>query len=298
LWNAGALQRWSNADGLIRELYTDADHNSYKTVDSISGTDYLDQLDGDVASFCNNATENCPPDGDIPDWIGTTWGSEPTGDGHKAPYGSLVAKSDGEYETLGTNASVSVPSSHDLALFYWDTTTSDNAGSVKVTVATDSIQCTFNDESIAAQGEIRGSTPVQLIPYPTLNVSNDSTTAKIPVTIVGCADYSPSFDILRDGSPIISDDTMVYVANKGVTLENYKVGNTISQPSCDDGQKLMDLKLSLNRKDVIDALAPDGQCTNGVNSFKLEIGSDTNGWYAGTGTITLTNCQESASPGV
>jgi len=282
LWNSGSLNpkgRFSNADGQVRDLITD----SYKP-------DYLDQLDPDVQAWCVDNPAECP--GGIPSNIGRTDLST------KPPYpiGALVGSVaiGGLYDLLGTTATVDVPQGADLNLAYWDINNFDNSGSVTATVATDAIQCAVEVGGevvpIAAQGELRGSYPVQVEYFPTLNVENKSSRANLPVTIAGCAANSDyPLDIQPDGSPIISDDTQVYVAGKLVTLTRFHVSDMISAP-CDNGQPLADLKLDLNRKSVIDAVAPGGQCINGVNSFKLEIGSDTNGWFAGTGTITLKKC--------
>jgi hypothetical protein len=47
-----------------------------------------------------------------------------------APYGALVGRIDSTYYLLGTSFNQAVTSSGQLFLFYWDTQTSDNFGSV------------------------------------------------------------------------------------------------------------------------------------------------------------------------
>jgi hypothetical protein len=291
LWNAGPIPRWSNADGLSVGFFTDAAHDSYKTVDPVSGMSYLDQLDPEVADFCAAQPAECPG-GNIPNQIGQDWGDGPTGGVFSTPppYGKLVGKIGTTYKELGTNATINVASGETLKLFYWDQGPQcydDNTGSVEITIAEDSIQCKVDSTPIAAQGDVRGNSPVQVVYEPTLNVDNRSKTANMPVTIVGC-DYG--FTIQPNGSPIINGNTQVFVANNPVSLTRFHVGNSISRPTCENGQALPDLKLDLNRLSFINAVAPGGKCTNGVNSFKLEIGSDTNGWFGGTSTINLNHC--------
>jgi hypothetical protein len=285
LWNSGANPRWSNADGHIDELST----VPFTVFDPVSGMNYLDQLDPEVAAFfAPNA---------IPSVIGNQRVG-PTGNGFTAPFGALVGNvgqvsNSSDFRLLGTNAMVTVGFGERLKLFYWDTFTPDNTGSVEVTVAEDSIQCAVDDTPIVSQGDVRGNTVVDIVYNPTLNVDNKSKTANYPTTIVGCADYDPSFVIQSNGSPIINGtaaNTQVLVNGTPVTLTGFHVANTISRPSCDNGQALPDLKLDLNRLSLINAVAPGGQCTNGLNSFKLEIGSATNGWFGGTSTMTLSHC--------
>jgi hypothetical protein len=292
LWNAGPIPRWSNAAGLTQDFFTDASHNSYKTVDLLSGMTYLDQLDPQVAAFCSAQPAECPM-ATIPNKIGESFPNT-AGDNFLAPFGALVGKVETTYHLLGTHATVPVPEGTELKLFYWDWVQPiDNTGSVNVTVSTDSIQCMDNSTPIAAQGDVRGNTVVDVVYNPTLNVDNKSKTANYPTTIVGCADYGPPFVIQSNGSPIINgtaSNTQVFVAGTEVTLTGFHVADTVSRPSCENGHPLPDLKLDLNRLSLINAVAPGGKCTNGINSFKLEIGSETNGWFAGTSTMTLSHC--------
>jgi hypothetical protein len=261
LWNAGALPRWSNADGLIQQLIA-------------TGTDDSGQAPG---------TE-----------IGIDWPTNHTEGTFTEDFGTLVGAVGANRFTLGTSFNSTPPAMGTLKLFYWDVNAGDNTEKVTVRVAEKSIQCeTPNNNPAVATGIARGNLEVELVYNPELNVDNTSKNANHPTTIVGCADYDPSFVIQSNGSPIINgsvSNTKVFVNGKAVTLSGFSVADKISQPSCDSGQPLPDLKLDLNRLSLINAVAPGGACTNGLNSFKLEIGSDTNGWFAGTNTMTLSNC--------
>lgn len=98
IWNAGALPRWSNADGLITDL-------------TATGTD----ASGEAA--------------------GTQIGSVfplYTASGLTAPYGALVGSINGVYKLLGTNFSGPAWSSGDLYLYYWDSNNEDNSESIAV----------------------------------------------------------------------------------------------------------------------------------------------------------------------
>lgn len=94
LWNAGALPRWSNADGLDNDpLYA-------------TGSDESGQPAGTLIG-------------------GTSFGYW-TQNGLTARYGSLVGEITGTYFLLGTNFSSSAPSSGNLKLYYWDANFHDN----------------------------------------------------------------------------------------------------------------------------------------------------------------------------
>jgi hypothetical protein len=93
LWNAGLLPRWSNADGLIVDLYA-------------TGTDESGQIVGTH--------------------IGQPYGLLTSGI-FSAPYGALVGQIDsGSFFLVGTNYSGIAPISGTLKLFYWDDYTPDN----------------------------------------------------------------------------------------------------------------------------------------------------------------------------
>jgi hypothetical protein len=103
LWSAGALPRWSNADGLTHDLFA-------------TGTD-----------------ESGEPAGTL---IGTNFGLL-TINGFAAPFGSLVGEigtGPGSYRLLGTHFVGPAWAAGPLTLFYWDSFTPDNSGSVAVTI--------------------------------------------------------------------------------------------------------------------------------------------------------------------
>lgn len=103
LWNAGALPRWSNADGLTGDRFA-------------TGTDESGQAVGVQ--------------------IGQDFGLLDIG-GFSAPYGALVGQigaGAGSYRLLGTSFSGPAWASGTLVLYYWDTFTADNTNSVDVTI--------------------------------------------------------------------------------------------------------------------------------------------------------------------
>jgi hypothetical protein len=101
LWSAGALPRWSNADGLTGNRFA-------------TGTD-----------------ESGEPAGTL---IGQDFGLH-TQNGLSAPFGTLVGELGGVFEVLGTNFSGPAWNSGTLTLFYWDSNNFDNTGSVLASVA-------------------------------------------------------------------------------------------------------------------------------------------------------------------
>jgi hypothetical protein len=108
LWSAGALPRWSNADGLVADRVA-------------TGTD-----------------ESGQPAGTL---IGANFGLLSI-DGLAAPYGSLVGQigsGAGSYRLLGTNFSGAAWGTGVLKLYYWDTFTADNSGSVAADVEAGSV---------------------------------------------------------------------------------------------------------------------------------------------------------------
>jgi hypothetical protein len=109
LWNAGALPRWSNADGLTGNLF---------------------------------ATGGADTNGDLPSGtpgvqIGQSFGTWSQG-GLVAPYGALVGAWDttpSNYFLIGTNfAGVATASTSNLKLYYFDSNFGDNTGSILVNV--------------------------------------------------------------------------------------------------------------------------------------------------------------------
>jgi len=100
LWSAGALPRWSNADGLTGNRFA-------------TGTD-----------------ESGQPAGTL---IGQDFGLN-TQNGLSAPFGTLVGELGGVFEVLGTHFSGPAWNSGTLTLFYWDSNNFDNTGSVLASV--------------------------------------------------------------------------------------------------------------------------------------------------------------------
>lgn len=92
LWNAGPLPRWSNADGLIADLYA-------------TGSDDSGELAGTL--------------------IGQNFGVHSVGL-FSAPYGALVGEIAGNYILLGTSYSGLSPATGILNLLYWDSNNGDN----------------------------------------------------------------------------------------------------------------------------------------------------------------------------
>lgn len=100
LWSAGALPRWSDANGLDGDLLA-------------TGSDESGQAAGVL--------------------IGRDFGLY-TFDGLSAPFGSLVGKLGSTLFVLGTSFNGPAPDSGNLLLFYWDSGGSDNANSITVTI--------------------------------------------------------------------------------------------------------------------------------------------------------------------
>lgn len=98
LWNAGALPRWSNADGLVGDRFA-------------TGTDESGQPAGTKIGQAF-----------IPPW---------TQGGLTAPYGALVGEIGlGPFFLIGTSFTGFSPSNDTLKLFYWDLNFEDNSGSI------------------------------------------------------------------------------------------------------------------------------------------------------------------------
>lgn len=97
LWRAGALPRFSDANGLIGDRFATADDDSGQPI----GTQ-----------------------------IGINFGQW-TQDGFSAPFGSLVGRyADGTYQLLGANFTGAAAGNGDLRLFYWDSNNFDNSGEI------------------------------------------------------------------------------------------------------------------------------------------------------------------------
>lgn len=101
LWSAGALPRWSNANGLTGPLLA-------------TGSDESGQAAGIL--------------------IGSNFGLL-NQHGITAPFGSLVGEIGGVYQFLGANFNGSAWASGNLNLFYWDSNSGDNTESIAFDVA-------------------------------------------------------------------------------------------------------------------------------------------------------------------
>jgi hypothetical protein len=102
LWSAGALPRWSDANGLTHDLLA-------------TGSDDSGQAAGTL--------------------IGTNFGLYTTGDGSFA-YGELVGQiGSGAFFAVGTDFDGVANATGTLHLFYWDSYTGDNSGSVTASVS-------------------------------------------------------------------------------------------------------------------------------------------------------------------
>lgn len=100
LWNAGPLPRWSNANGLVGNLFATGSDESGQAAGTLIGR-YFDP------------------------W---TFG------GHTAPYGALVGRIGSEFRTMGTNFRGQAWATGTLKLFYWDSGGQDNSDSIRVNV--------------------------------------------------------------------------------------------------------------------------------------------------------------------
>jgi len=101
LWSAGPLPRWSNADGLVADLFA-------------TGSDESGEAAGTK--------------------IGKDWGLW-TQNGFSAPYGSLVGAIGSSYYLLGTSFNLTATEAGELLLFYWDSKlASDNSESIAVSI--------------------------------------------------------------------------------------------------------------------------------------------------------------------
>lgn len=97
LWSAGALPRYSDANGLVADRYATALDDSGQPVGTKIGQDFGMWSQG----------------------------------GFSAPYGSLVGLFNGAYKLLGANGSFTAPSNGTLKVFYWDSNNGDNFGTIK-----------------------------------------------------------------------------------------------------------------------------------------------------------------------
>ena len=101
LWSAGALPRWSNANGLVTALLA-------------TGSDESGEAAGTL----------------IGDNIFGTW----TQDGFTAAFGTLVGVIGSSHIAIGTSFSGVAPESGVLTLYYWDSNFADNADKITADV--------------------------------------------------------------------------------------------------------------------------------------------------------------------
>ncbi len=100
LWSAGALPRWSNADGLIGDLLATGTDESGQATNTLIGRAFV------------NWTQN----------------------GLTAPYGSLVGEINGVFSLLGANFLGNAWDTGNLFLYYWDSNNYDNSQFITVTI--------------------------------------------------------------------------------------------------------------------------------------------------------------------
>ena len=106
LWSAGALPRWSNADGLKVPLFATGSDESGE----LAGTQI-----GSIFSFYTQG-------------------------GLTAAYGSLVGKiGSGAFFLVGTNFSGTANATGQLSLYYWDSNNEDNTGSIAATISASAV---------------------------------------------------------------------------------------------------------------------------------------------------------------
>lgn len=105
LWNAGALPRWSNADGLTSALYATGSDESGQAAGTLIGNNF------------------------------GTWSQY----GLSAAYGSLVGSIDGNYFLMGTNYAGNAVGTGELLLWYWDSNNGDNSENINVSITTTSV---------------------------------------------------------------------------------------------------------------------------------------------------------------
>jgi len=111
LWSAGALPRWSNADGLIGNLFATGSDDSGQAAGTQIGANF-DLFNG-------------------------------------TPFGTLVGSLDGNFFSIGTNFVGNAVASGELLLWYWDSNNGDNTGSIALTIETDSGPGDDDDDVVA-----------------------------------------------------------------------------------------------------------------------------------------------------
>ncbi len=108
LWNAGALPRWSNADGLATVPTGGLPVGGLLA----TGTDESGQVAGTL--------------------IGADIFGLLTQDGFTAPFGTLVGRIGSTYFNIGTSFTGPAPATGRLYLMYWDTEFRDNTNGIRV----------------------------------------------------------------------------------------------------------------------------------------------------------------------
>ena len=103
LWSAGALPRYSDANGLIAVRIAQPSDDS-------GPRDGVTQIGADFGLWTQN--------------------------GFSAPFGSLVGRVGTEYQLLGTSFTGSFSNSGLLELFYWDSNNGDNFGTITAHITT------------------------------------------------------------------------------------------------------------------------------------------------------------------
>jgi hypothetical protein len=278
LWNSGAQPRWSNADGQIRQMIAKGhdDSQTQAGVDpgEVMGTNWPTKLASDGSHMLHR-------------WNGSAWVVAT-----EAAFGTLVGSTDGtNFYIFGTAFDGPAPAAGPLSLYYWDTPRGDNTEFATVTVATDAIQCTVVEDNnvvpLWAAGNAYGVRKVEVETFATLNVDNKSASAAFPIAILGCNQGDAQIAFGPKGSPIVVGNS-VLVNDQPVAIKSFSVGNKVSRPSCDGGQALADLQLQLNRLDFIKAVAPNGACQNGPNTYRIRVGQGT--FYGGEDTVNLIHC--------
>ena len=104
LWSAGALPRFSDANGLTGTRFATASDDSGQSPGTQIGTDF------GLYSF----------------------------DGFSAPFGALVGRIGGVYQLLGANFNGTAWNTGALELYYWDSNNGDNFGDIAFNVTSTS----------------------------------------------------------------------------------------------------------------------------------------------------------------
>jgi hypothetical protein len=100
LWNAGALPRWSNADGLTGNLLATGSDDSGQPAGTLIGSNF------------------------------GLWAQH----GLNLPFGTLVGSIGGQFFAIGTSFLGPAPASGNLLLYYWDSNNGDNTEFVTASV--------------------------------------------------------------------------------------------------------------------------------------------------------------------